>query len=177
MPTPAHSRTQRHRRLEELEGLQVDGALKVLTDAVKELEADVATQLEVNKAQAKVVANQAGLLEVQGKQAADMMAAITALQQANQNRDSRIDSLSTALAEFLAPIVRAPPPAAEACRGAAGGGCAPSVESIPGEVGGGGLKLNAPGGAVVLESKECAATDLCGLARDLQAILARFDDL
>ena len=39
--------------------------------------------------------------------------------------------------------------------------------------GNGGLSMSAVGGSITLESAECGVTDLCGLARDFQALMAR----
>ena len=153
----------------------MDGNLKVLTDAVKELETDSASQQATIDTQTKVMADQATLITVQGKQIAEMMAAMAAAQKASQERDDRVDGLADTLASFLAPIGRAPPPAADGCRSGGGPACAPSVESGNGGGDGLGLQLKALSGPVILESKECAATDLCGLVRDLQTILTRFD--
>ena len=37
------------------------------------------------------------------------------------------------------------------------------------------LTLRAAGGTVVLESEHCRDVDLCGLARDVEAVLGKFD--
>lgn len=61
------------------------------------------------------------------------------------------------------------PPARESCTGL---DCSPEISSADD----GTLTIVAPGGRVVFESDQCPETDLCRLATEVQALLAKFSD-
>lgn len=76
------------------------------------------------------------------------------------------------LAATLADLQKAPIPAeAATSRCTQRGGCAPEVTAADEA-----LQLTALGGAVTFQSEQCEETDLCELARNVKALLAKFTE-
>ena len=61
------------------------------------------------------------------------------------------------------------------CGGANEGGCNPSVAVVEGAGAKPILEIKALGGGVTFETEQCGATDLCEMARKVDALLEKFD--
>jgi len=156
-----------HNRIAELE----DGSdVKSVATALENFEAKVAAGL---KSQATVDADQTDAAKTQAAQMQIMQAQIAELQQQQKEAWTALGDVRTLVATTLSkpttPDVDIP---RSGCR-ATGATCAPTVETTAD--GSGGIVLNALGGKVMFESAECQATDLCKLAQDVAAVLAKFD--
>ena len=53
--------------------------------------------------------------------------------------------------------------------------CPPVLQAIDTSASGTGMNLIAGAGKLTFQSSDCAATDLCAVARDVEAIKAKFD--
>lgn len=65
--------------------------------------------------------------------------------------------------------------AAAGCGGANAAACNPSVAVVEGAGAKPVLEIKALGGGVTFETEQCAATDLCEMARKVEALLQKFD--
>ena len=126
------------------------------------------TSLQVNIKQTDQLSDALAAIEAlsalvaeQGKQLA------THTEQAETLRQE-VSGLKQAMQYVMAPVQRDTISSGDA---SAGGNPPPSIEGD-----GTGLALRAPAGMVVIESSECTATDLCGVAQDVRALMKRFGD-
>jgi len=165
-----------HDRLKELEA---QGDLKVVVDGLDTLETTVETQAATIASQVDSIASLKETVAAQADQIADLS---TQNQQRMDDQDAKmvsaladanaqIDVLMYQFGELMKPVTREPA-AVDASRCSSPSECPPSVESTAD----GDLAMRAAGGKVVFESADCADTDLCELARDVQAIKLKFEE-
>ena len=178
-----------HDRLAALEvELTAAGADYASASSMAELTAAVTAVEEQTEAQNRMIGEQHDQIEQQSTQIEQLVSANEAEAEAQnqmieaQNRvieeqstameqqGARIDELAAAISSLRTAPVRPPPAAGRECEES--GGCAPAV--LRGSSAD--LTLRAGGGGtVVVEAEECSGVDLCGLARDVEAVLGKFD--
>ena len=84
------------------------------------------------------------------------------------------DLLATLLKPVAVPAGGKGAAAAAGC-GANAAACNPSVAVVEGAGAKPVLEIKALGGGVTFETEQCAATDLCEMARKVEALLQKFD--
>lgn len=109
-------------------------------------------------------------MNAQGKLIADLQ---TAMGTMSDGHGSTAGGLQDQLDKLTAWMMSAPVPADKEPASCAGNECVPNIDSVDGSS----LALSASGGAVTFTSGGCKeATDLCDLARDVDALKAKFSN-
>jgi hypothetical protein len=127
-------------------------------------------QTQVENATNRLDAAEANLTALSSTMAAkDAM--ITSLQSQNDGQDATISALTARLVKLETWMMTAPLAAAQEVASCKTNECPPEVAAD-----GADLALAATGGSVTFKSGGCAATDLCDLALDVQALKSKFSD-